>query len=76
MPSSFANSDHTHSDYLPLSGGSLTWNLNIGGILRVNNQQSVYDSGTMITLYWREDVQLHRKRHSLCWRDCTGYAEQ
>ena len=49
-PSSFANSDHTHSDYLPLSGGSLTGNLNVGGILRVNNQQSVYDSGTMITL--------------------------
>lgn len=49
-PSSFANAEHTHSDYLPLSGGSLTGNLNVGGILRVNNQQSVYDSGTMITL--------------------------
>lgn len=35
---------------MPLSGGSLTGNLNAGGILRVNNQQSVYDSGTMITL--------------------------
>ena len=49
-PSAFANADHTHSTYLPLSGGSLTGNLNVGGILRVNNQQSVYDSGTMITL--------------------------
>ena len=49
-PSAFANSDHTHSDYLPLSGGSLSGNLNVGGILRVNNQQSIYDSGTMITL--------------------------
>ena len=50
MPSSFENSDHTHSDYLPLSGGSLTGNLNIGGIMRVNNQQSVYGIGTIITL--------------------------
>lgn len=49
-PSAFANANHSHSDYLPLSGGSLTGNLNVGGILRVNNQQSVYDSGTMITL--------------------------
>ena len=49
-PSAFANVSHSHSDYLPLAGGSLTGNLNVGGILRVNNQQSVYDSGTMITL--------------------------
>lgn len=49
-PSAFANANHSHNDYLPLSGGSLTGNLNVGGILRVNNQQSVYDSGTMITL--------------------------
>lgn len=49
-PSAFANADHTHSTYLPLSGGSLTGNLNVGGILRVNNQQSIFDSGSMITL--------------------------
>lgn len=49
-PSAFASASHSHSDYLPLAGGSLTGNLNVGGILRVNNQQSVYDSGTMITL--------------------------
>lgn len=49
-PSSFANVSHTHSTYLPLSGGSLTGNLNVGGIFRVNNQQSVYDDGSMITL--------------------------
>lgn len=49
-PSAFANADHTHSTYLPLTGGSLTGNLNVGGILRVNNQQSIFDSGTMITL--------------------------
>lgn len=49
-PSAFANVSHSHSEYLPLAGGSLTGNLNVGGILRVNNQQAVYDSGTMVTL--------------------------
>lgn len=49
-PSAFASSSHSHSSYLPLSGGTLSGNLNVGGILRVNNQQSVYDDGSMITL--------------------------
>lgn len=49
-PSAFAAVSHTHNTYLPLSGGSLTGNLNVGGIFRVNNQQSVYDDGSMITL--------------------------
>ena len=49
-PSSFANISHSHSSYLPLSGGTLTGNLNVEGILRVNSQQSVYDDGSMITL--------------------------
>lgn len=49
-PSSFANASHTHSGYLPLTGGTLSGNLNVGGILRVNSQQSVYDDGSMITL--------------------------
>lgn len=49
-PSAFASASHTHDNYLPLSGGALTGNLNVGGILRVNNQQAVYDGGTMITL--------------------------
>lgn len=49
-PSAFANASHVHNTYLPLSGGSLTGNLNVGGIFRVNNQQSVYDDGSMITL--------------------------
>lgn len=49
-PSAFASASHTHNTYLPLSGGSLTGNLNVGGIFRVNNQQSVYDDGDMITL--------------------------
>lgn len=45
-----ADEDHTHNDYLPTSGGSVSGNLNVGGILRVNNQQAVYDSGSMVTL--------------------------
>lgn len=49
-PSAFANVSHTHSTYLPLTGGTLSGNLNVGGIFRVNNQQSVYDDGSMITL--------------------------
>lgn len=49
-PSAFANSSHSHSSYLPLSGGTLSGNLNVGGIIRANNQQSVYDDGSMITL--------------------------
>ena len=49
-PSAFATASHTHNTYLPLSGGTLTGNLNVGGIFRVNNQQSVYDDGSMITL--------------------------
>lgn len=49
-PSAFANADHVHNIYLPLSGGSLTGNLNVGGIFRVSNQQAVYNSGDMMTL--------------------------
>lgn len=44
-----AAESHTHA-YLPLTGGTLNGDLNVSGILRVNGQQSVYDSGTMITL--------------------------
>lgn len=46
----YAASGHSHSEYLPTSGGTVNGNLNVAGILRVNGQQSVYDSGTMITL--------------------------
>lgn len=48
--SEYAPANHTHSGYLPTSGGSVSGNLNVGGILRVNNQQAIYDSGTMVTL--------------------------
>ena len=46
----YATANHTHSNYLPTSGGTVSGNLNVSGILRVNGQQSIYDSGTMVTL--------------------------
>lgn len=49
-PSAFANVSHAHSEYLPVAGGTLTGNLNVGGIFRVANQQAVYNSGDMMTL--------------------------
>ena len=48
--SGYASSSHSHSDYLSTSGGTVSGNLNVNGIFRVNGQQSVYDSGSMITL--------------------------
>ena len=48
--SGYASANHSHSDYLPTSGGTVNGNLNVSGILRVNGQQAVYDSGTMVTL--------------------------
>ena len=48
--SGYASSTHTHSGYLPTSGGTVSGDLNVTGILRVNGQQSVYDSGSMVTL--------------------------
>lgn len=48
--SGYASSSHTHSDYLSTSGGTVNGNVNVNGIVRVNGQQSLYDSGTMITL--------------------------
>lgn len=35
---------------LPATGGDVSGNLNVNGILRVNSQQAIYDGGTMITL--------------------------
>lgn len=48
--SEYASSNHSHSDYLPTSGGAVNGNLNVAGIFRVNGQQAVYDSGSMVTL--------------------------
>lgn len=45
-----AASSHTHSDYLSTAGGTLNGNLNVNGLVRVNNQQCMFDSGSMVTL--------------------------
>lgn len=45
-----AASSHTHSDYLPTTGGTVSGNLNVNGIVRVNNQQCLFDSGSMVTV--------------------------
>lgn len=45
-----ANAVHTHNEYLPASGGTVGGNLNVNGIVRVNNQQCLFDSGTMVTV--------------------------
>lgn len=49
--SGYAPSNHSHSDYLLKSGGTVTGEVNFsGGLIRVGGQQSIYDSGTMVTL--------------------------
>lgn len=48
--SGYASSSHTHSNYYPTSGGIIGGDVNVQGILRVNGQQSIFDSGEMITL--------------------------
>lgn len=45
-----ASSSHTHSEYLSTSGGTLNGNLNVNGLVRINNQQCLFDSGSMVTL--------------------------
>lgn len=49
-PSAFASANHSHMGYLSTSGGSVDGNINVNGIVRVNGQQSLFDSGSMITL--------------------------
>lgn len=48
--SGYAASSHTHSNYLSTSGGTVSGDVNVTGVFRVGGQQSVYNSGTMITL--------------------------
>ena len=42
-----ADKNHSHS-YLPLAGGTLTGDVNIKGVVRVNGNQAVYDNGTVM----------------------------
>ena len=48
--SNYASSTHNHDDdYLAKSGGTVSGNLNVNGIVRVNSKQMIFDSGTMST---------------------------
>lgn len=47
----YASSTHTHSNYFPTSGGTITGETNFsGGLVRLSGTQTLYNSGTMITL--------------------------
>lgn len=46
----YAPTNHTHSNYLSTAGGTINGNLGVNGILRINGQQTAFDSGTMLTL--------------------------
>lgn len=49
--SNYSPTTHNHDDdYLSKSGDTVAGNLNVNGIVRVNNKQMIYDSGTMTTL--------------------------
>ena len=47
----YASSTHTHSNYFSTSGGTITGETNFsGGLVRLKGTQTLYNSGTMITL--------------------------
>lgn len=46
----YAPSTHTHSEYLSTSGGTVGGNLQVNGVVRVQGQQCIYNSGSMVTL--------------------------
>lgn len=49
--SGYASSSHTHSGYFPTSGGTVTGETNFsGGLVRLKGTQTLYHSGSMITL--------------------------
>ena len=49
--SNYASSTHTHSNYFSTSGGTITGETNFsGGLVRLKGVQTLYNSGTMITL--------------------------
>lgn len=49
--STYASSSHTHSNYFPTAGGTITGETNFsGGLVRLKGTQTLYNSGTMITL--------------------------
>lgn len=47
----YATSSHTHSGYFPTTGGTITGETNFsGGLVRLKGTQTLYNSGSMITL--------------------------
>lgn len=48
--SGYAPSTHTHSNYFPSTGGTIGGDINVNGLVRVNGQQCIFDSGSMVTL--------------------------
>ena len=49
--SDYAPSSHSHSNYFPTSGGTITGETNFsGGLLRLKGTQTLFNSGSMITL--------------------------
>ena len=48
--SGYASSSHTHSNYLSTSGGTISGDVNVTGLVRVGGQQCMYNSGSMVTL--------------------------
>lgn len=48
--SGYASTSHTHSNYLPTSGGTISGDVNVTGLVKVGGQQCIYNSGTMVTL--------------------------
>lgn len=48
--SGYASSSHSHSDYFSKSGGTINGDTTINGVVRVNGQQCIFNSGSMVTL--------------------------
>lgn len=48
--SGYASSSHSHSDYFSKSGGTINGDTSINGVVRVNGQQCIFNSGSMVTL--------------------------
>lgn len=45
-----SDTSHTHRNYLPTRGGTVSGNLSVNGVVRVQGQQCIFNSGEMVTL--------------------------
>lgn len=48
--SGYAPYSHSHSGYFSSNGGTISGDVNVNGLVRVNGQQCLFDSGDMVTL--------------------------